>query len=63
VTCPSCAIATQSNHAGNLERLMASSLRNVECYSYCGEPGTGTAVLSNCQGTALDSSSCEGVDA
>ncbi len=59
ITCPSCTIATQSSHAENMQRLMESSLRNIECYSYNGDSETSTAFLSRCQSLAMDSSAHE----
>lgn len=59
LTCPSCAIATQKSHTENLQRLMASSLRNVESYCYSGNYETCATFQSNNQAMAQDSSSCE----
>ncbi len=59
LTCPTCAIATQKSHAENLQRLMASSLRNIESYCYTGNYETCATFQSNNQAMAQDSSSCE----
>jgi hypothetical protein len=59
LTCPTCAIATQKSHAENLQRLMESSLRNIESYCYSGNYETCATFLSHNQALAQDSSSCE----
>ncbi|MDM7913270.1 MAG: hypothetical protein QUS09_09255 [Methanotrichaceae archaeon] len=59
LTCPSCTIATQKSHAENLQRLMASSIRNIESYCYTGSYETYATFLSHNQAMAQDSSICE----